>query len=339
MKKKIVLYNTEGLDDKVEKAYLEKRGLSDRYEVIRLDGDKDEEFFEVAKDAEGVTIVYMDVTDEVMSRLPACKVLTIQSIGVNNIDMKAATKYGICVGNVPDYCIEEVAIHTIGLMLDCRRKITQLDRTVRQGAWNIYECGQIDRLRGMTYGLFSFGNIPRKIVELLKAWGVDFIAYDPFVGDEVFENYGVKRVDSLEELFAESDMLSVHTPLLPSTRHIIDAELLACAKPGLTLVCTGRGGVIDEDALKAALENGTLQSAAIDVIEAEDSAETVLRGLDNIIITPHVAYYSEGSLVEDREKSMMQILEVLEENKLPTYLCNKDVDGAARFQLKNPGAL
>ena len=112
MKKKIVLYNTEGLDDKVEKAYLEKRGLSDRYEVIRLDGDKDEEFFEVAKDAEGVTIVYMDVTDEVMSRLPACKVLTIQSIGVNNIDMKAATKYGICVGNVPDYCIEEVAIHT-----------------------------------------------------------------------------------------------------------------------------------------------------------------------------------------------------------------------------------
>lgn len=331
MKKKIVLYNTEGHDKAVEDAYLERMGLTDKYELIRLDGDCDDEFFRIAEDAEGVSIVYLDVTEEVFSKLPNCKVLTIMNIGVNNIDMQAATKYGVCVGNVPDYCIEEVAVHTVAMILDCQRKVTQLDRTVREGKWNIYECGEIQRISGMTYGLMAFGNIPRKVVELMRPFGVDFMAYDPFVADEKFEEYGVKRAETVEELFEACDMISVHTPLLPATRHMIGKEQLAKAKPGMVLVCTGRGGVIDEDALKEALENGTIRAAAVDVIEAEGAAESVLIGMDNVIITPHVAYYSEGSLVEDREKSLMQVLEVLEEGKYPRYLYNKDVIGKARF--------
>lgn len=331
MKKKIVLYNTEGQGTDIEKAYLERHGLSDKYEIVRIDGACDDKFFEEAEDAEGVSIVYLDVTDEVFEKLPACKILTIMSIGTNNIDMKSATKHGICVGNVPDYCLEEVAVHTIALVLDCQRKITQLDRTVRKGEWDIYACGRMERISGMTYGLAAFGNIPQKIVKLMKPFGVKFVAYDPFAADEVFEQAGVQKVNTLEELFRISDIVSVHTPLLPATYHMIGKEELSHAKPGQVIVCTGRGGVVDEEALKEALESGRIRAAGIDVIEDESRSSSVLKGMDQVIMTPHAAYYSEGSIVEDREKSLMQIIEVLEEGKYPTYLCNKDVIGNARF--------
>lgn len=332
MKKKIVLYNTEGIGTDVEERYLECHGLSEKYEIIRIDGECDDTFFEAAKDAEAVSIVYLDVTDEVFEQFPECKILTIMSIGVNNIDMKSATRHGICVGNVPDYCIEEVAVHTIALMLDCQRKITQLDRTVKNGQWDIYACGKMQRISGMTYGLAAFGNIPRKIVELMRPFGVNFIAYDPFVPNEVFEQMGVKKADTIEELLAHSDMVSIHTPLIPSTYHMIGKEQLAHAKEGQIFICTGRGGVVDEEALKEALECGRIRAAGIDVVEDETHAESVLKNFENVIMTPHAAYYSEGSIVEDREKSLMQILEVLEEERFPTYLCNKDVIGNARFQ-------
>lgn len=212
MKKKIVLYNTEGQGTDIEKAYLERHGLSDKYEIVRIDGACDEKFFEEAKDAEGVSIVYLDVTDE------------------------------------------------------------------------------------------------------------------------VFEQAGVQKVDTLEELFRISDVVSVHTPLLPATYHMSGKEELSYAKPGQLIVCSGRGGVVDEEALKEALESGRIRAAGIDVIEDESQASSVLKGMDQVIMTPHAAYYSEGSIVEDREKSLMQIIEVLEERKSPTYLCNKDVIGNARFE-------
>jgi D-3-phosphoglycerate dehydrogenase len=339
MKHKIVLYNTEGVGTDVEEKTLKNAGCSDKFQLIRIDGDDDEAFFKEAADAEGAIIVYTDMTGENLRRLPNCKILTIHAIGVNNIDLKAATELGICVGNVPTYCLEEVAVHTVAMVLDGVRKISQMDRLVRQGQWpDVADCGKIYNTKGRTHGLVAFGNIPRRVSELLGAFGIRVVAYDPYVGDAVFAKYGVKRADTLESLFAQSDYISVHSPLLPATRHMIGKAQFDAARPGAIFVVAGRGGVVDEAALKDAVLSGRISFAALDVIENEVIEGAVdkvspLMGLSQVVMTPHTAYYSEDALVLCRVQAMEQIIEVLEEKKLPSYLVNKDVAGRARFQV------
>lgn len=322
--KKIVLYNTEGNGTEIEEQYLRNQELDD-YQLIRVDSDDDEVFYAEAEDADAVVIVYLQANEYAFSRLKKCRVLTTQCIGVNNIDQKAATNHKVYVGNVPDYCIEEVAIHTVGMMLSCIRKLKVFDSAVRGGVWDPQCAGTINRVSNKVYGLAAFGNIPRKIVELMRPFGVRFLAYDAFCDDETFASYGVERAETLEELFEKSDYVSVHIPLLDSTRHIINEAVLSHAKPGMALVSTGRGGVIDEVALKAKLEDGTIGSAGMDVIEHEDKEESPLMGMEQVLMSPHVAYYSEEAIVECREKAIMQIVEVLEEGKAPTYLVNKEM--------------
>lgn len=330
-KYKVVLYNTEGTGTDVEEKVLKNNNI-DNIDLLRIDGDKDELFMKEAADADGVVVVYTQMTKEVMSKLPQCKVITTHSIGVNQIDLGAATELGICVGNVPDYCVEEVAVHTIALMLDSARKITALDRSVRSGAWDVYAAGKLHRTKGKNYGLVSFGNIPRRVSQLVKAFGMNIFAYDPFVENAVFENYGVKRVDSIEELFGISDFVSVHSPLLSQTKHMIGKKQFEAAKDHMVLIATGRGGVINEHDLKAALESGKIAAAGVDVIEDEEANTCCLKNMSNVTMTPHSAYYSEDANEEVRVKAMMQINQVLNEKKLPTYLVNKEVDGNARFQ-------
>lgn len=322
--KKIVMYNTEGTGNEVEQLYLDSRGLID-YQLIRIDSSDDEVFFAEASDADAVIIVYLQATEEAFTRLKNCKVLTTQCIGVNNIDLKAATEHGVFVGNVPDYCIEEVAVHTVGMMLSCIRSLTTFHRSVQEGQWNPKSGGEIYRVSDKVYGLAAFGNIPRKIVELMRPFGVKFLVYDPYCDDQILEEYGVVRAESLEELFQASDYLSVHIPLLDSTKHLIDHVILEQAKPGMTLVVTGRGGVVDEYALKEKLIEGRIRMAGIDVIAKESEISSPLLGMEQVLISPHVAYYSEEAIVECREKAIMQIIEVLEEGKAPTYLVNKDI--------------
>lgn len=316
--------NTEGIDNDVELAYLKQRGLED-YQVVRITSEDDEELYSEAEDADAVVIVYLQANEYFFSRLKKCKVLMTQCIGVNNIDLEAATKHKVYVGNVPDYCVEEVAIHTVSMMLACARKLYAFDRNVKNGEWNPHSAGKIRRISKKVYGLAAFGNISRKIVELMRPFGVEFVAYDLNVLDEVFEQYGVRRVGTLEALFEESDYLSVHIPLLENTKHLIDAKVLKHAKPDMILVATGRGGVIDEIALKDKIIDGTIQSVGIDVIEDEGGEQSPLFGMDQVIMSPHVAYYSEEAIIECREKVIMQIVEVLEEQKAPTYLVNKEM--------------
>ena len=330
--KKVVLFNTEGFGKEAEENYLRKLGCLDQIELIRIDSDDPDDLFREAGDAEGVVIMYSKMTDENLAKLKKCKVLVVHAIGVNNIDLRAATKYGICIGNVPDYCIEEVAMHTIALFLCCARRVAELDRRVRDGVWDVYAAGQLHRAAGKTYGLVSFGNIARRTAEMLKPFGMKLITYDPFVADDVFARYGVERAPSLEALFASSDYISLHSPLTDSTRRMINRELLAAVKPGAIFINTGRGGLVDEAALKEAIEDGRISAAGLDVIENEEEAKSALIGMERVTITPHTAFYSEESCVEEREKAILQVAEVLIESKLPRYLVNKDVDGVARFQ-------
>jgi D-3-phosphoglycerate dehydrogenase len=330
------MYNTEGVGVDVEQKVLDSLGVADEFELVRIDGDRDDDFFAEAADADGVIIVYIDMNKANLEKLQKCQVLTIHAIGVNNIDLNAAADLGICVGNVPTYCLEEVAVHTIAMVLDGARRITQFDRRVRAGEWpDVTDCGKMYNTNGKTYGLVAFGNIPQRIAEIIQGFGMSVIAYDPFAPKDIFDRTGVKRVDTLEELFAQSDYISVHTPFLPSTKHMIGKAQFDALKPGAVFVVTGRGGVVDESALKAAIEEGKVSFAALDVLEEEVSlggtCSSPLNGMDEVAMTPHTAYYSEESLVQCRIDAMTQVVEVLHDRKLPSCLVNKSVVDKARF--------
>lgn len=331
-KKKVVLFNTEGFGKDVEENYLRKLGYIDQIELLRVDSDDSNAFFREASDADGAIIMYTPMTDGNLAKLKKCQVLVVHAIGVNNIDLHAATKYGICIGNVPDYCIEEVAVHTIALFLNCVRGVAEADRSVRAGLWDVYAAGHLHRTAGRTYGMVAFGNIAQRVAAILKPFGMKLIAYDPFAADDAFERHSVERAPTPEYLFANSDYISIHSPLTESTRHMVNRKLLSVIKPGAILINTSRGGLIDEVALREALEDGRVAAAGLDVIENETGAESVLIGMERVTITPHSAFYSEESCIEEREKAILQVAEVLIEGKLPRYLVNRDVSGTARFQ-------
>jgi len=212
--------------------------------------------------------------------------------------------------------------------LACVRKITIYNKIARNKIWNvddIYEYGQIHRLQDRVYGLVSFGNIAKRVAELMKVFGMKVMAFDPFLDKDVFKEYGVQEAESLEELFASCNIISLHTPLTPKTEGMIDINLFKRMPRGSILINTSRGGIIKEDDLYSALKEGVLDSAGVDVIIDEAEFESSLYELDNVIITPHVAYYSEEALIECRRKAAEQIGDAIGRGITPQYLVNKAV--------------
>ncbi len=330
-KYKIVTHNTiVGRERDIEEEVLARGGYDD-FELVHVSGNDKEVFLKEAEDADGLCVwVYLDKRE--YERLKKCKVVVSPGIGVDRFNLKDATECGVCIANVPDYCVEEVAVHTVSLMLDCVRRLTMLDRTVRNGQWKVLACGKMYRMVGRTYGLMSFGHIPQRVSELMKPFGVNIIAYDPFKPKEVFEKYGVKRANTINELFALSDYISVHTPHMAETHHIIGKEQFELMKEDAILVITGRGGVVNEDALKVALLKGKPVVAGVDVIEDEINNTSVLIGMDNVVMTPHSAYYTEDAGDDLRRKTIEELVRVIREKKVPKNLINKDILGKARFQ-------
>lgn len=330
---KIVIINDEGGDIELEESVFVE-SMADKRFILRYIPATDVESIErELPQADGVISVYTDFDRKRLQGMKRCKIIATQTIGTNTIDLDAATELGICITNVPDYCVEEVALHTVTLALACVRKIATYDRISRDKIWkvdDIYKYGQIHRLQGQTYGLVSFGNIAKRVVELIKVFGVKVIAFDPFINDSVFEEYGVQKANSLEELFTSCNIISLHTPLTKNTEGIIDLELLKKMPKGGILINTSRGGIVKEEDLYIALKEGYLGSAGVDVIIDEAEFESPLYELDNVIITPHVAYYSEEALIECRQKAAEQITDVLGRGLLPKYLVNKSVKGKTK---------
>ncbi len=328
---KIVTYgSTVGREGSVERETLSRGGFDD-FELVYVPGNDDELFFEEAGNADGICAwVYLSGKD--YERLPECKVIVAPAIGVDRFDLAGATENGICIANIPDYCLEEVAVHTLAIMMDCCRKVTFIDRLVRNGIWEASSPWPMYRMAGRTYGLMSFGHIPQRVAELIRPLGPKIVAYDPYVPDEVFASKGVERAASIEELFARSDYVSVHTPHLPSTHHSIGDEAFEAFHDGGIIVVTGRGGVVDEEALKRALDSGKVSCAGLDVIEDEVNNESVLMGHDKVVMTSHVAYYTEDASIDLKRKAMEQIIDVVRNGKPPVNLVNKDVLGRARFE-------
>jgi D-3-phosphoglycerate dehydrogenase / 2-oxoglutarate reductase len=270
-----------------------------------------EDILAVARDADAILVTYAKLPGELLRELRRCKAIGRFGLGVDNIDTKTAAELGIVVTYVPDYCMHEVSDHAMALLLALARKIPFSNKLVQSGRWEMPAVAPLRRLAGQVLGLIGLGNIPRALVPKARAFGFDVIAYDPYAAKEVFASCGVEAV-SLETLFARSDAISVHAPLTPATRSLIDAAAFARMKPGAVIVNTARGPLIDEQALLAALDSGRLGGAALDVVATEPlPKDSPLLGRDNVILTPHTAFYSLEALDELQTKCATDVASVL----------------------------
>jgi D-3-phosphoglycerate dehydrogenase / 2-oxoglutarate reductase len=265
----------------------------------------------VARDADAILVTYAKLPGELLRQLTRCKVIGRFGLGVDNIDIKAAAERGITVTYVPDYCMAEVSDHAMALLLALARKVALSNALVQAGRWEMPAVVPLRRLAGQVLGLIGFGNIPRALAPKAKAFGLEVITHDPFVAPDVLAVAGIAGV-SFDELLARSDFISVHAPLSPATRGLLNAAAFAKIKPGALIVNTARGPLIDEAALIAALDSGQLGGAALDVVASEPLAkDSALLHRDNVIFTPHTAFYSVEALHELQTKCASDVARVL----------------------------
>lgn len=281
------------------------------------------EMIQVSKDADALMvadIMHIPITKEVIKQLKRVKVISVYGVGTSAIDVKAAKEHNIIVTNVPDYGISEVADHTMALILSLLRRIYVLDKALRKFGWSkvrnnisyIREMfGEIRRTNTLTLGLIGFGRIARAVAQRAKVFGLNVLAYDPYVLDEVFKEANVKKVN-LDEILKEADVISIHVPLTEETRHMIGEEEFKKMKRNAFIVNTSRGAVIDESALIKALKEKKIAGAALDVFEEEPlKEENPLLQMDNVILTPHIAWYSEEAMLDQKRKAALNVRNVL----------------------------
>jgi D-3-phosphoglycerate dehydrogenase len=272
----------------------------------------------VARDADAILVTYAKLPAELLQQLTRCKAIGRFGLGVDNIDVPAAAARGIVVTYVPDYCMQEVSDHAMALLLALARKVPFSNKLVQAGRWEMPAVAPLRRLEGQVLGLIGFGNIPRAVTPKAKAFGLKVVAYDPYASKEVFAAAGVDSV-TFDDLLARSDFISVHAPLLPATRGLVNAAAFAKMKKGALIVNTARGPLIDEPALIVALDSGHLGGAALDVVTTEPLAkDSPLAGRDNVILTPHTAFYSVEALEELQTKCAGDVARVLSGEK-PVY--------------------
>lgn len=252
---------------------------------------------DILADADVLLVALQPVTAGVMDAMPKCRLISRLGVGVDNIDLPAATAHGIWVANVPDYGTDEVSTHAITLALAQLRGLPHLINATKAGQWDGLAVAPIMRLTTLTLGILGFGRIGSAAAKKAIGLGLRVIAHDPFVSDETIRNAGVQPVD-LETLFKTADVVSLHVPLNASTRHSINARLLGLMKPSAYLVNTARGGVINEVDLLDVMRAGGIRGAALDVLSEEPPAKDnpTLQALiahPRMLITPHIAWYSE----------------------------------------------
>lgn len=318
---KIVITDSNLGDLALERSVAQKYG----FEIDKpMQCKTEEDVISVAKDADAIITQYAPITGKVLDACPKVKVVSEFGIGVDNIDIAACTMRGVVVCNVPDYCLEEVSDHTIALAMTLDRGVVRLNNAIRSGDYSLTSAKPMQRLSQRTFGLIGLGNIARATARKAKGVGYKVVGVDVALEPGTITPEGI-LIKTLDEVLAESDVVSVHVPLLPATRHLINTETLAKMKPGAVLVNTARGPVVDTEALIEALKNGAMRGAALDVFETEPLLKThPLCALDNVILTPHAGYYSEDSLVELRMRPVENAAEVLA-GRCPRNILNPQV--------------
>jgi D-3-phosphoglycerate dehydrogenase len=301
---------------------IERKVLTDiGAELIVLDDPSPESIRANAADAVALLNTYAPIDRETLGHLEACKVIARYGIGVDNIDLEAARERGVVVTNVPDYCVDEVADHTMALLLAVARKLITGHSHTMNGGWGIDPLRPIHRLRGRTLGLIGFGNIARAVATRAQAFGLGVVTYDPYVTDDVLRARNVSRSGSLEDLLSGSDVVSVHVPLLDETRSLIGAEAVERMRSDAIVLNTSRGPIVDVGAVVTALREGRLGGAGFDVFPAEPPDHGSFEGVENLVVTPHTAFYSDESISESQTKAVTCIVAVLRGEE-PRYRVN-----------------
>jgi D-3-phosphoglycerate dehydrogenase len=292
-----------------------------------------EAILSVAAGADALLVTYAKITADMIARMTRCRIISRFGIGVDNVDLAAATAAGIVVTKVPDYCIDEVSDHALALLLALVRKIPASNGDVHAGRWAMKAVIPIHRLRGTVLGLVGFGQIPQRLAPKAKSFGLRVIAADPFAPPALFEREGVERVD-FADLLKQSDYVSIHAPLLPETRDLFNAGVFQQMKRGAYLVNTARGPIVDEVALARALDEGQLGGAALDVMPREPPVNSPLLGRENVIITPHTSFYSEESLLELQRKAAAEVVGVLTGQPARNPV-NPEVTQSSKFKVQS----
>ena len=269
-----------------------------------------EAIMRVARNADAVMVTYAKVTADMIGQMTRCQIIARFGIGADNVDLAAATSASIVVTRVPDYCIDEVSDHTMALLLALARKVPSANSRTHAGRWEMPAVVPIYRLRGSVLGLVGFGRIPQLVAPKAKAFGLKVISYDPFVSEGTMKRAGVDKVD-FPELVSVSDHISIHCPLMPETIRLFNADVFGKMKPTAYLINTARGSIVDEEALAHALDRGQLAGAALDVLSEEPPSESPLFGRDNVILTPHMSFYSAESLVDLQTRAAEEVVRVL----------------------------
>ena len=267
------------------------------------------EIIENAKDADIIITVYEPLTKEVLSQLPNLKLVVYRSIGFNSVDLAYANERQLPVSHITQYCVDEVANYVVAAILSHNRRILDFNQSVKVGhKWDYELFPDMRRLSSLTVGLIGFGNIPRLVAQRLQVFGCKVMAYDPFVPAEVFANAGVTQV-SLEEIFAHSDYISSHLPLNDSTKEMLNATLFNLCENQPVFINSSRGGVVNEKDLVVALQSGKLSYAILDVVHSEDPdlSKLPFMQMDNVVLTPHIAFYSQEAFIQGVQDNFKNI--------------------------------
>ena len=292
---RIVITDCDHPTIRIERAIFARAG----YEVELAQCHATDEVIAAGSGAIALLTQYAPVTEAVLAALPSVRVLGVYGASLDNIDLPAAAQRGLRVVNVPDYGVDEVADHTVGLILALTRGIVALNRAVHAGTWDFRSGGELRRGTGQQVGIIGLGRIGSAVARRALALRFQVVGADP--NRPAVE--GVRLVE-LDELLATSDVVSVTIRLDATTRHLLNAETFACMKRGAYLVNTSRGGVVDQAALVEALRSGQLGGAALDVLEQEPiPADDPLLSLPNVVLTPHAAFYSRESLEEMKRRA------------------------------------
>ena len=318
-----------------ERAELERAGAS----FVALEGQQPEEIIAAAADCDRLLVVSSRVPGHVLEQLPRCRVLARLGAGTDRIDIAAATRCGIVVANVPDFCVNEQAEHTLALLLAWARRLPHMTAALRRGDFAARHHPAVHRLAGRTLGLVGFGASARAVAQRAAAFGLRLLGWArrPAKHQEAAASCGVELVE-LDRLLRESDFVSLHLPLTDSTRHLLDAGRLSLMKPTALLINTARGALVDEQALVEALRQKGIAGAALDVFENIDvfavdagPPQHPLLELDNVLLTPHCAGSSVESTLESKLRGARAAADVLL-GRWPPHVVNPEV--RPRFPLQ-----
>ena len=295
-------------------------------ELILAQAKEEEDLVRVCIDADGLLNQYSLLTRKVLEKLPKCKVIARYGVGIDSVDLKAATNLGIIVANVPDYCVDEVADQALSMILALIRKTAFFDQKVKSNEWDFRQGRPIHRIKGKTLGLIGSGRIGLEVAKRISAFGVRVMAFDPYLQKAP---QGIELMD-FDTVLKESDFISIHCPLNESTHHLLGEKEFQKMRKKPLIINTSRGPIIDEQALIQALDKGQVSGAGLDVLEKEPpDPQNPLLKMENVIIAPHISFYSEESISELKRRTAENVSSALL-GKWPRSVVNQEVKGKTR---------